>query len=74
MNCVICKMGETAEGLTTVSLTRGDSTIVVKNAPAAICQNCGEYYLSEEVSAQIMKLAEKALLSNAEVEVIPYAA
>ncbi len=74
MNCVICKMGETAEGLTTVSLTRGDSTILVKNVPAAICQNCGEYYLSEEVSAQIMKLSEKALLSNAEVEVIPYAA
>ena len=74
MNCVICKMGETAEGLTTVSLTRGDSTISVKHVPAAICQNCGEYYLSEEVSAQIMKLSEKALLSKAEVEVIPYAA
>tara|TARA_R110001592_G_scaffold215384_1_gene468720 strand:- start:4639 stop:4863 length:225 start_codon:yes stop_codon:yes gene_type:complete len=74
MNCVICKMGETAEGLTTVSLTRGDSTILVKHVPAAICQNCGEYYLSEEVSAQIMKLSEKALLSKAEVEVIPYAA
>ncbi|TNC79382.1 MAG: hypothetical protein C9356_19425 [Oleiphilus sp.] len=74
MNCVICKMGETASGMTTVSLTRGESTILVKNVPAQICQNCGEYYLSDEVSAHVMELAEHALQSNAEVEVIAYAA
>ena len=74
MKCVICKMGETACGVTTATLTRGESTVVIKNVPAEICQNCGEYYLSSPVSAQVMKLAEQELQHNNEVEVIAYAA
>ena len=74
MKCVICKQGETRPGTTTVTLTRGESTIVVKNVPADICENCGEYYLSEEISSQIMAMAEEAVQLNHEVEVIQYAA
>lgn len=74
MKCVICKQGETRPGATTVTLTRGESTIVVKNVPADICENCGEYYLSEEISSQIMAMAEEAVQLNHEVEVIQYAA
>jgi YgiT-type zinc finger domain-containing protein len=74
MKCVICKQGETRPGTTTVTLTRGESTIVVKNVPADICENCGEYYLSEEISGQIMAMAEEAVQLNHEVEVIQYAA
>lgn len=74
MKCVICKMAETAEGLTTVTLMRGDSTILVKSVPAEICLNCGEYYLSDAVGAQIMKLAENAIQLHSEIAVIPYAA
>lgn len=74
MKCVICKSGETCTGTTTVTLTRGEATIVVKNVPAEICDNCGEYYLDDETSAKILSLAEKALEENREVEVIQFAA
>jgi len=74
MKCVICKQGGTRPGTTTVTLTQGESTIVVKNVPADICENCGEYYLSEEISSQIMAMAEEAVQLNHEVEVIQYAA
>ena len=74
MKCVICKQGGTRPGTTTVTLTQGESTIVVKNVPADICENCGEYYLSEEISTHIMAMAEKAAQLNHEVEVIQYAA
>lgn len=74
MKCVICKQGETTPGLTTVTLTRGESTIVIKNVPADICENCGEYYLSEEISSQILRMAEEAVKLNHEVEVIQFAA
>ncbi|PPK52384.1 type II toxin-antitoxin system MqsA family antitoxin [Marinobacter persicus] len=74
MKCVICKQGETRPGTTTVTLTRGESTVVVKNVPADICENCGEYYLNEEISSQIMTMAEEAVRLNHEVEVIQYAA
>ena len=74
MNCIICKQGETKEGYTTVTLNRGDSSIIIKKVPANICENCGEYYLSEEITEQILKLAEKAIERNAEIEVFRFAA
>lgn len=74
MKCVICKLGETHVGQTIVTLHRGQSTIIIKEVPAQICDNCGEYYLSDEVSEQVMALAENAVKHNAEVEILRYAA
>jgi YgiT-type zinc finger domain-containing protein len=74
MKCVICKQGETQKGLTTVTLERGRTTVVIKDVPAAICENCGEYYLSEDVTGRIEKLAEQAVKQGAEIEVLRYAA
>ncbi|RMJ05461.1 hypothetical protein DOQ08_00131 [Marinobacter litoralis] len=74
MNCSICKSGETHPGTTTVTLTRGEATIVVKNVPADVCDNCGEYYLDDATSAKILSLAEEAIKQNHEVEVIQFAA
>ena len=74
MECIICKQGETKPGYTTVTLNRGDSSIIIKQVPADICENCGEYYLSEEISEQVLTLAEKAIDRNAEIEVLRFAA
>ena len=74
MKCVICKQGETQNGLTTVILARGRTTVVIKDVPAAICENCGEYYLSEDVTDRIQKLAEQAVQQGVEIEVLRYAA
>ena len=74
MKCVICKQGETKDGMTTVTLERGQTTIIVKNVPAEICNNCGEYYLCEEVTEKVQKLAEQAVQQGAIIEVLLYAA
>jgi YgiT-type zinc finger domain-containing protein len=74
MNCVICRQGQTKGGLTTVTLQRGATTIVIKDVPADICENCGEYYLSEEVTRKIESLAEQAISQGAEIEILKYAA
>ncbi|MFK5984301.1 MAG: type II toxin-antitoxin system MqsA family antitoxin [Pseudomonadota bacterium] len=74
MKCMICKQGATREGYTTVTLNRGDSSIIIKKVPAQICENCGEYYLSEEISEQVMTLAENAISRHAEIEVLRFAA
>lgn len=74
MTCVICKHGETHSGQTTVVLQRGDCTVIFKDVPADICENCGEYYLSEEVTAALLKRAQLAAESGAEVEILRYAA
>ncbi|HEY8324639.1 MAG: type II toxin-antitoxin system MqsA family antitoxin [Ktedonobacterales bacterium] len=74
MTCVICKSGETAPGVTTVVLQRGETTIVIKLVPAEICDTCGEYYLSEETTRRVLELAENAIAQGAEIEVLRYAA
>ena len=74
MKCLICKQGETHEGFATVTLERGRTTVVIKEVPADVCENCGEYYLSEEVTGKIEKTAEQAVLHGAEIEVLKYAA
>jgi YgiT-type zinc finger domain-containing protein len=74
MKCVICKQGEAHPGEVTVTLQRGESTIILKNVPAEVCENCGEYYLSEEITEQVLSRAEEAVKSGAEVEILRFAA
>ncbi|MBW4491710.1 MAG: type II toxin-antitoxin system MqsA family antitoxin [Oscillatoria princeps RMCB-10] len=74
MMCVICKHGQTHPGLVTVTLQRGDCTVILKGVPAEVCENCGEYYLSEPVTEQVLERAEIAVNNGAEVEIIRYAA
>ena len=74
MKCVMCRQAETHPGEVTVTLQRGDSTIIFKLVPAEVCENCGEYYLSEAVSGQLLTRAEKAVDNGAEVEILRFAA
>jgi len=41
MNCVVCKMGQISAGTAIVTLQRGETTVVIKNVPADVCDNCG---------------------------------
>jgi len=45
-----------------------------KQAPADVCGNRGEYYLSNEVAAQVLEKAGSAAESDAEVEILRFAA
>ncbi|HEX9883130.1 MAG TPA: type II toxin-antitoxin system MqsA family antitoxin [Desulfobaccales bacterium] len=74
MKCVICKEGQTAPGQATVTLQRGETTIIFKNVPAEICQNCGEYYLSEIITEKLLTRSEAAVQSGAELEILRFAA
>jgi YgiT-type zinc finger domain-containing protein len=58
----------------TVTLQRGETTVILKGVPADVCANCGEYYLSDEVTRQVLERAEAAVSSGAEVEILRYAA
>ncbi len=73
MKCTICKTGTTQSGTATVTLQRGSTTVVIKDTPAQVCRNYGEYYLSEDATAQVHDLAEEAVRRGAEIEVIRYA-
>ncbi len=74
MRCVLCRHGDTRPGEATVTLQRGETIVVTKNVPADVCENCGEYYLSDVVSDKVMARAEQAVENGAEVEILRYAA
>lgn len=74
MNCLICKNGITQSGNVTVTLQRNSTTVIIKDVPAEICENCGEYYLSEESTDKVLQNAYQAAERNAEVEILRFAA
>lgn len=74
MTCVICKHSQTKPGHATITLERGQTTLVFKNVPADICENCGEQYVDDATTAKLLKEAEQAAATGVEVEVRAYAA
>lgn len=74
MKCIICKQGETSSGKVTVTLERGKTTVLIKEVPAQVCENCGEYYLTEGISARLLETAENAVRQGAEIEILRYVA
>jgi YgiT-type zinc finger domain-containing protein len=74
MRCTICKNGETKSGKVTVTLQRGETTVIIKEVPAGVCENCGEYYLSDKITERVMAMGEEAVQKGAEVEILRFAA
>lgn len=72
MKCLICKHGDTVPGKTTLTLERGGLTLVVKDVPAQVCENCGEAYIPETETAHILAEAEQMAQSGALVDVRYY--
>lgn len=74
MTCVICKTGLYKPGLTTVVLIRKDTTIIIKEAPALICDQCGEYIISDEIADKVLAIAAEAQMKGTEVVIRRFAA
>ena len=72
MKCVICREGETVKGITTVTLERGDATLVFKSVPALICDNCGEVYLEDEIGSKLLAKTQEAARTGVQVEIRSY--
>jgi len=72
MQCQICRLGKMRNGYTQVVLTRGKATVIFRNVPAFICDDCGEYYLDEETAQDIYARADDCFSSGQEVAIIEY--
>ena len=69
MKCVVCKHGETRPGHTTVTLEKGGATLVIRKVPAEVCENCGEAYVSVEVTRSLLENARQTLRGRVEVDI-----
>ena len=72
MKCMICKHGETKLGTTTVTLEKDRTTIVFKEVPAHICDNCGEKYIDDDVTKELLKRAREIANRGVEVDIRKY--
>lgn len=60
MKCIVCHQGETQPGTTTLTFDRAGSTIVVRSVPAEVCENCGEAYVAEDITASVLDFVREA--------------
>lgn len=74
MMCPVCKHGRMLSGRVTVTLERDSVTIVFKNVPASICENCGEEFLEDQVTSRLMAIADDAATSGVVVDIRQYKA
>jgi YgiT-type zinc finger domain-containing protein len=70
----MCKQGETQPGITTITLERDTTTVVFKNVPAQVCENCGEAYLDAETTRHLLHTVEEVARVGVQVDVRSYAA
>ncbi len=70
MECVICKHGSAKQGFVTSTLERENVIIVFKNVTALVCENCGDYFLTEETTHLLLERASKTLEKGVEFEII----
>lgn len=74
MKCVICKTGEAKPGTALVALSRSNLTLVVKDVPAMVCDNCGEEYVSADVAKGLEHIVDEAQRAGVQVDVRQYQA
>lgn len=74
MKCVICKEGITEPGFTSITMERNGMILIVKRVPADVCSNCGEAYVTSEITRNILKLANTALQAGVQVEITSFKA
>jgi YgiT-type zinc finger domain-containing protein len=74
MKCPICKHGNTHKGVASITLERGDTTVMFKQVPAEVCENCGEAYHDAKVTRSLLQQADMAASKGVEIDVRRYAA
>jgi YgiT-type zinc finger domain-containing protein len=69
MHCPLCEHGEVRSGVTTLTLERDRTTLVLKRVPAAVCATCGEAYVDEHIASVALDLLEQAVRAGVYVDV-----
>ncbi len=73
MICPICRCGHTRPGLASVTLERDAMTLLFKRLPAQVCNNCGEEFIDETVTAKLLNTVDAAARDGVQVELRRYA-
>lgn len=64
MNCIICGHKGLDQRKTSIVFERKDTRLVVNSVPSLVCDGCGEVYVDEIISYDLLRLAENAVFSG----------
>ncbi len=73
MICPMCK-GKMETSTVNFPIDFKTYFILVKNVPALVCEQCGEFFIDDETHIQLENIVEKNKKSNIEFEIIKFAA
>lgn len=71
MNCALCK-ANLSNGKVNHIVDLGERIIIVKNVPANVCGQCGEYYVDTVTALKLESIVEEAKKNKAEVFIVKY--
>jgi YgiT-type zinc finger domain-containing protein len=70
--CPICS-GTKTRGTTTFTVDLGFGVVVVRDVPALVCDQCGEYWIEDTVAERLEQTVDNARKRHRQVEVTAYA-
>jgi len=69
--CLMCK-DDLEKGNVNHIVDPDNFIVIIKNVPAKVCKQCGEYYLEQKVALEIEKIIDNYRENVAEVIIINY--
>jgi YgiT-type zinc finger domain-containing protein len=69
MKCSICRIGETVKSNSVVPLNRDGMVIIFKNVPTEVCNNCGEVYVEQDITRNLLDTAKEVSKSGVQVDI-----
>ena len=71
MNCGLCK-GNLTQGKANHIVDLKEGIIIIKDVPANICKQCGEYYVDTKIAMVLESIVDEVRKNKAEVLIINY--
>lgn len=71
MKCEFCK-AELINGKVNHIVDLGDGIIIIKNVPANICRQCGEYYVDTQTALKLENIVDRVKKEKAEMLIISF--
>ncbi|HHX59442.1 MAG TPA: type II toxin-antitoxin system MqsA family antitoxin [Epulopiscium sp.] len=71
MSCALCK-GNLTTGKVNHIIDLGNGIIIIKDVPANICNQCGEYYVETQAAIKLEEIVDELRKNRAEVLIINF--
>ncbi len=71
MKCKMCS-AELKKSKVNHIIDFDDHIIIIKAVPALVCEQCGEYFLENDIALKIEKMIENVYQNHAEVFIVKF--